>query len=189
MDIKDIIDDELNNLTESEKKSVLEGFKLMGNPSKKQLELLKKNEGLFKKHEPVLRKVVQEEINKIIKEKVTKASITKAFNELSKISLELIANLEKYKSANDSDKEKYKNIARDLTKKKKAAEANLEKVVSMLDKNQALYIGEKTIQKIKEAGPGLCANIHAKRKRGEKMRKKGDKGAPSKKAWDAAKGD
>ena len=28
-----------------------------------------------------------------------------------------------------------------------------------------------------------------KRKRGEKMRKKGDKGAPSKKAWDAAKGD
>ena len=28
------------------------------------------------------------------------------------------------------------------------------------------------------AGKGLYANIHAKRKRGEKMRKKGDKGAP-----------
>ena len=26
---------------------------------------------------------------------------------------------------------------------------------------------------------GLYANIHAKRKRGERMRKKGDKGAPS----------
>ena len=28
------------------------------------------------------------------------------------------------------------------------------------------------------AGPGLYANIHAKRKRGAKMRKKGAKGAP-----------
>jgi len=27
--------------------------------------------------------------------------------------------------------------------------------------------------------PGLCANIHAKRKRGEKMRKRGEKGAPT----------
>ena len=30
--------------------------------------------------------------------------------------------------------------------------------------------------------PGLWANIHAKRKRGETMRKKGDPGAPSEKA-------
>ena len=29
------------------------------------------------------------------------------------------------------------------------------------------------------AGPGLYANIHAKRKRGGKMRKKGEKGAPT----------
>ena len=29
------------------------------------------------------------------------------------------------------------------------------------------------------ARKGLYANIHAKRKRGEKMRKKGDKGAPT----------
>ena len=35
------------------------------------------------------------------------------------------------------------------------------------------------------AGPGLYANIHAKRKRGGKMRKKGAKGAP--KAPDFAK--
>ena len=33
---------------------------------------------------------------------------------------------------------------------------------------------------------GLWANIHAKRKRGEKMRKKGAKGAPSEKALKAA---
>ena len=36
--------------------------------------------------------------------------------------------------------------------------------------------------------PGLYANIHAKRKRGEKMRKAGDKGAPTAQAFkDAAK--
>ena len=32
------------------------------------------------------------------------------------------------------------------------------------------------------AGPGLYANIHAKRKSGKKMRKKGAKGAPTDKA-------
>ena len=37
------------------------------------------------------------------------------------------------------------------------------------------------------AGPGLYANIHAKRKRGEKMRKKGSKGAPTAKAFARAK--
>jgi hypothetical protein len=36
--------------------------------------------------------------------------------------------------------------------------------------------------------PGLYANIHAKRKRGDKMRKPGDKGAPTAQAFkDAAK--
>ena len=34
---------------------------------------------------------------------------------------------------------------------------------------------------------GLWANIHAKRKRGEKMRKKGAKGAPTKNAFQKAK--
>ena len=34
---------------------------------------------------------------------------------------------------------------------------------------------------------GLWANIHAKRKRGEKMRKKGEKGAPSPEAMAKAK--
>ena len=35
--------------------------------------------------------------------------------------------------------------------------------------------------------PGLYANIHAKRKRGEKMRKKGAKGAPKAKDFRRAK--
>jgi len=34
---------------------------------------------------------------------------------------------------------------------------------------------------------GLWANIHAKRRRGGKMRKKGAKGAPTKKAFQKAK--
>ena len=36
-------------------------------------------------------------------------------------------------------------------------------------------------------GQGLYANIHAKRKRGEKMRKKGEKGAPKASDFAAAK--
>ena len=36
-------------------------------------------------------------------------------------------------------------------------------------------------------GKGLYANIHAKRKRGEKMRKKGAKGAPTAKAFASSK--
>ena len=36
------------------------------------------------------------------------------------------------------------------------------------------------------AGKGLYANIHAKRKRGGKMRKKGAKGAPTNKAFKKA---
>ena len=35
--------------------------------------------------------------------------------------------------------------------------------------------------------PGLYANIHARRKRGEKMRKKGAKGAPKAKDFKRAK--
>jgi hypothetical protein len=35
--------------------------------------------------------------------------------------------------------------------------------------------------------PGLYANIHAKRKRGDKMRKPGDKGAPTAQAFKDAK--
>ena len=38
-----------------------------------------------------------------------------------------------------------------------------------------------------KAADGLWANIHAKRKRGAKMRKKGAKGAPTKEAFRRAK--
>lgn len=39
----------------------------------------------------------------------------------------------------------------------------------------------------KDEGNGLWANIHAKRRRGERMRKKGEKGAPSPEAMARAK--
>tara|TARA_R110000796_G_scaffold123761_3_gene238166 strand:- start:3215 stop:3403 length:189 start_codon:yes stop_codon:yes gene_type:complete len=44
------------------------------------------------------------------------------------------------------------------------------------------------LSEMNEAGPGLWANIHAKRKRGGKASKPGDKNYPEKKAWDKAKG-
>lgn len=43
--------------------------------------------------------------------------------------------------------------------------------------------------KVNEKGKGLWYNINQKRKRGEKMRKKGDKGAPTQAAMDRAKGE
>jgi|TARA_R100000479_G_scaffold163697_1_gene102311 hypothetical protein len=42
-------------------------------------------------------------------------------------------------------------------------------------------------KKAKPKRPGLWANIHAKRKRGERMRKKGAKGAPTAAQMRAAK--
>jgi hypothetical protein len=44
------------------------------------------------------------------------------------------------------------------------------------------------LSEMNEAGPGLWANIQAKRKRGEKPRKKFTKGAPTKAAFQKAKG-
>ena len=48
---------------------------------------------------------------------------------------------------------------------------------------------ETKLTTIAEKGAGLWANIHAKRKRGEKMRKKGDKGAPTQDALKKAQED
>lgn len=47
----------------------------------------------------------------------------------------------------------------------------------------------KSFFEIREQGKGLWHNIHQKRKRGEKMRKKGEKGAPTSAAMKRAKGE
>jgi hypothetical protein len=49
-----------------------------------------------------------------------------------------------------------------------------------------LYYVDKVLKELTMPKKGLYANIHAKRKRGEKMRKAGSKGAPSAKAFKAA---
>ena len=54
-------------------------------------------------------------------------------------------------------------------------------------RNKAIKKAMKKEETVEE-GKGLYANIHAKRKRGEKMRSKGDKGAPTEKDFkDSAK--
>ena len=111
MNIKDIIGDELSKLSNSEKAFVIESFKLMGKPSKSELKQVKNSKDLFKKNEAVLRKIVKEEITSIIKEKVTPRQVSKAFDVVAKISMEMLSNLEKYKAADEAGKEKYKKIA------------------------------------------------------------------------------
>jgi len=79
-------------------------------------------------------------------EKVTPSQVSKAFDQVAKVSLELIKNLESYKKAkssgNEADIKKYTKMAGDLTKKKKAAEANAEKMIQALDKDAKLVMNE-----------------------------------------------
>ena len=53
-------------------------------------------------------------------------------------------------------------------------------------KQSGLFDEEKEIE---EKGPGLWANIHKRRKSGKRMRKKGEKGAPTAAAMRQAKGE
>lgn len=72
------------------------------------------------------------------------------------------------------------------------------KVIATGTKDEMLELNQKTdgrvwlthakVDEIVE-GRGLWANIHAKRKRGEKMRKKGEKGAPTPDAMRRAQGE
>jgi len=76
------------------------------------------------------------------KGKVTASSVSKAFNKVAELIKLLKANLEKYQSAEGKDKDKYKKIALDLTKKKKAAEEEANKLLTMLDKDVELVMSE-----------------------------------------------
>ena len=82
----------------------------------------------------------------VLYEKVTPGQVSKAFDNVAKVSLDLIKNLENYKKAKSSDNEadikKYTKMAGDLTKKKKAAEANAEKMIQALDKDAKLVMKE-----------------------------------------------
>jgi len=85
----------------------------------------------------------------VLYEKVTPSQVSKAFDNVAKVSLELIKNLESYKKAkssgNEADIKKYTKMAGDLTKKKKAAEANAEKMIQALDKDAKLVMSEANL--------------------------------------------
>jgi len=108
----------------------------------------------MKPSENKLRKIIRKTIsefldNEITESKVSRSDLSKAFDTISKISLEMLANLEKYKAAvakgtsvgkGASNIEKYRKIAGDLTKKRKSAEANMERLLLQLDKDAELQI-------------------------------------------------
>jgi hypothetical protein len=81
----------------------------------------------------------------VLLENVTPRQVSKAYNEVSILSLKMIANLENYKAAkksgNAADIKKYIEVARTLTAKKKAAEAAMETMITQLDKDVE-YVGE-----------------------------------------------
>ena len=143
----------------------------------------------------ILTEMVQEELKNLtekqkrkllqdLEEKATPGKISKAYDELSKATQLLLQNLEKFKSATGNDKEKYKKIALELTKKKKKAESNLEKLLQSMHKDVKLdpafegkikEIFSEEYNILTEKGKGLWHNIRAKRARGEKPARKGSK--------------
>tara|TARA_B110000444_G_scaffold162010_1_gene151380 strand:- start:72 stop:701 length:630 start_codon:yes stop_codon:yes gene_type:complete len=72
--------------------------------------------------------------------KVGAKDISKAYDAVSKINLVMLANVDKYKAAKAAGKDtkKYMNIARQLTAKRKKAEAEMERVIAMLDRDAEL---------------------------------------------------
>jgi len=112
----------------------------------------------------------------------TPAKVQKTQSDLVKTIDALKKNFPMYKAAKESgDKnklEKHRKIALALTKKKKELEKKMDSDLKGLYSDAELQL---------EKGKGLWANIHAKRKRGGKAAKKGQKGYPDEKAWKSTK--
>ena len=120
----------------------------------------------------------------VLYEKVTPGQVSKAFDNVAKVSLELIKNLESYKKAkssgNEADIKKYKKMAGDLTKKKKAAEANAEKMIQALDKDAKLVMTEAPMdvrfsKEFERDCKVLLTHIKHEMKNREKLQKFGNK--------------
>ena len=81
----------------------------------------------------------------VLLEKVTPRQVSKAFSDISKLSMEMLENLHKYKAAkksgNEADIKKYTKVAGTLSKQKRTMEAAMEKMITQLDKDVE-YIGE-----------------------------------------------
>ena len=120
----------------------------------------------------------------VLYEKVTPGQVSKAFDNVAKVSLELIKNLESYKKAkssgNEADIKKYTKMAGDLTKKKKAAEANAEKMIQALDKDAKLVMTEAPMdvrfsKEFERDCKVLLTHIKHEMKNREKLQKFGNK--------------
>jgi len=120
----------------------------------------------------------------VLYEKVTPSQVSKAFDNVAKVSLELIKNLESYKKAKSSGNEagikKYKKMAGDLTKKKKAAEVNAEKMIQALDKDAKLVMTEAPMdtrfsKEFERDCKVLLTHIKHEMKNREKLQKFGNK--------------
>ena len=81
---------------------------------------------------------------------VTQKDVGKAYDELSKATQLLLINLKHYKAAkDDKERAKWKKAAGYFTKRKKRAEANLEKLIQSLDKDVELELSESEVSKLK----------------------------------------
>jgi hypothetical protein len=137
-----------------------------------------------------------------IRESVNEATAAKPKNNKAERERRLAQNMKKLKDMRKSDKSWGKSSAFDYHEEVELDETlspSEKKLVNqMYDKKGNLTaIGKKVMNHGKKPGDkgyvesieeknGLWANIHAKRARGEKMRKKGEKGAPTPEAIKAA---
>lgn len=74
--------------------------------------------------------------------KVSQRDISKAYDAVANINKVMLANIDKYKAAKAAGKDtkKYMDIARQLTAKRKKAEAEMERVIAMLDREAELVV-------------------------------------------------
>ena len=81
-----------------------------------------------------------------VNEMASRAQVTKAFSEISKLSVAMLLNIEKFKAAKAKGDEKaiakHRKLAMDMQTKKKKMEADLEKMIAGIDKNVELVMDE-----------------------------------------------
>ena len=107
------------------------------NPDKDHKRLLRKHQSAGNAR---LVKLYKGKLGMKTEAKVGAKDISKAYDAVSKINLVMLANVDKYKAAKAAGKDtkKYMDIARQLTAKRKKAEAEMERVIAMLDRDAEL---------------------------------------------------
>ena len=113
-----------------------------------------KHKAIYKKARKEFMKVVSDvawQHENLYEDKLTEASkaqISKAFSDISKLSVAMLLNIEKFKAAKAKGDEKaiakHRKLALDMQAKKKKMEADLENMVTGIDKDIELTISEAT---------------------------------------------